>query len=37
MENMTWEKIGRELGLVSPTMIVCFREAPPKGDAWADV
>lgn len=30
VESMTWEKIGRKLGLVSPTMIVCFKEAPPK-------
>ena len=31
MESRTWEEIGRELGLVSPTMIVFQGGSPGTG------
>ena len=36
MGSMTWEKMGRVLGPVSPTVTVSFREVTPKQDTWAD-
>lgn len=35
MGSMTWEEMGRELGPISLTVTVFFREAFPKRDTWA--
>lgn len=35
MGSMTWEKMGREVGPISPTITVFFREAFPKRGTWA--